>query len=86
MKNTESTQITLTPKNLQKILKDFGKIPPQSTKNVFSQSQNFGTDPQMKSIEKNPVAFKEKTDSFGSINKEITKTILTQMNNKVIFL
>jgi len=75
--------LTLTPKNLQTFLKDFNKIPPQSTKTAVSQSHTFG---QKSSLEKNPQAFKEKTESFGNINKDITKTILTQMNNKALLL
>ena len=72
-------ELILTPKNLEKVFRDFGKNPPQSTKNVFSQSHNFipGAD------QNSSKGIKEKTDSFGTISKDITKTILTQMNNKV---
>ena len=85
-KAQEKIELTLTPKNLEKIFKDFSKHPPQSTKNAISQSHTFvGGSQGLKSLDKNSSqGIKEKKDSFGMISKDITKTILTQMNNKVM--
>ena len=82
-KAQEKIELTLTPKNLEKIFKDFSKNPPQSTKNAISQSHTFvGGSQGLKSFDTQGI--KEKKDSFGMISKDITKTILTQMNNKVM--
>lgn len=76
----KAPQIILTPQSFQKVLKDFEKNIVQSSKNSVSQNPSFGTSGQFKQQSKN---LKEKTESFGIINKDISKTILTQLNNKV---
>lgn len=61
-------------------LRDFSKNPPQTTKNDPSKSHAFGGE-KPPSISSG--AFKEKKENFGNINKNITKSILDQMNTKV---